>query len=193
MASVQPELKLIAAADQVEVTKRYVPSTEGAKFSRKYAEEMPIIKPKTVIVDALEKTDLEFSAWYPGHFADYYVCPPLQSHLKSMAMVVDVVDNKAGVPGSDLAKFVAAALTLPKWEKETYLVGDKLTWNQLVELAEAVKDVKFDVAYDSIETLEAGKVTRLPRHRSPYPYISDEQLQSMFAIFGLMFKRVYLI
>ncbi|KAF4784193.1 hypothetical protein HER10_EVM0005256 [Colletotrichum scovillei] len=181
-------------------TKRYVPSIWGAKFRREYAEEMPIIRPKILIIDALEKTNLEFSAWYPGYFADYYVCPPLESHLTSMAMVVDVVNNKAGIPGSgdvpvamtftsDLAKFVAAALTLPKWEQETYLVGDKLTWNQLVELAEAVKGVKFDVSHDSIETLKAGKVTKLPRHRSPYPYISDEQLQPMFAILGLMFER----
>ncbi|KXH50572.1 hypothetical protein CSAL01_11743 [Colletotrichum salicis] len=200
MASRQPELNLIAAADQAEVTKRYVPSIWGATFSRKYAEEMPIIKPKILIVDTLEETSLEFSAWYPAYFADCYVCPPLKSHLESMAMVVDVVNNKAGIPGSgnvpvaltftsDLAKFVAAAPNLPKWEKETHLVGDKLTRNQLVELAEAVKGVKFDVAYDSIETLEAGKVTRLPRHRSPYPYISDEQLQPMFAIFGLKFER----
>ncbi|KAK1478158.1 hypothetical protein CABS01_03460 [Colletotrichum abscissum] len=94
-----------------------------------------------------------------------------------MAMVVDVVNSKAGIPGSgdvpvamtftsDLAKFVATALTLPKWEQETYLTGDKLTWNQLVELIEAVKGVK-----------------------SPYPYISDEQLQPMIAILGLMFER----
>ncbi|KAI3538666.1 uncharacterized protein CCOS01_06275 [Colletotrichum costaricense] len=94
-----------------------------------------------------------------------------------MAMVVDVVNSKAGIPGSgdvpvamtftsDLAKFVATALTLPKWEQETYLTGDKLTWNQLVELIEAVKGVK-----------------------SPYPYISDEQLQPMIAISGLMFER----
>ncbi|KAK1462454.1 hypothetical protein CCUS01_08641 [Colletotrichum cuscutae] len=92
-------------------------------------------------------------------------------------MVVDVVNSKAGIPGSgdvpvamtftsDLAKFVATALTLPKWEQETYLTGDKLTWNQLVELIEAVKGVK-----------------------SPYPYISDEQLQPMIAILGLMFER----
>ncbi|KAK1726481.1 hypothetical protein CaCOL14_012189 [Colletotrichum acutatum] len=200
MASVEPELNLIAAADQAAATKRYVPSIWGAKFSREYAEEMPIIKPKILIIDALEKTSLEFSAWYTGYFADYYVCPPLKSHIKNMAMVVDVVNNKAGIPGSgdvpvamtftaDLAKFVAAALTLPKWEQEVYLVGDRLAWNQLVELAEAVKGVKFDVTYDTIETLRTGTVTKLPRHRSPYPYISDEQLQPMFATLGLMFER----
>ncbi|KAK1474176.1 hypothetical protein CTAM01_15975 [Colletotrichum tamarilloi] len=96
-----------------------------------------------------------------------------------MAMVVDVVNNKAGITGSgdvpvaktfasNLAKFVAAALTLPKWERETYLIGYKLTWNQLIELAEAVKGAKFDVS----QTLKA-----------------DEQLQPMFAILGLVFER----
>ncbi|KXH33327.1 hypothetical protein CSIM01_03241 [Colletotrichum simmondsii] len=83
-----------------------------------------------------------------------------------MAMVMDVVNNKAGIPGSgdvpvaitftsDLAKFVAAALTLLNWEQKTYLTGDKLAWNQLVELAEAVKGITFDVFRDSIETLKA--------------------------------------
>lgn len=115
-------------------------------------------------------------------------------------MVVDVVNNKAGIPGSgnvpvamtfttDLAKFVTAALTLLKWEQKTYLIGDKLTWNQLVELAEALKTVKFDVFHNQIETLKADKVTKLLYHRSPYPCISDERLHPMFAILGLMFER----
>ncbi|KAK1474177.1 hypothetical protein CTAM01_15976 [Colletotrichum tamarilloi] len=73
MASMQPDLNLIAAVDQSAATKRYVPSIWAAKSSREYAEGMPIIKLKILIIDALEKTNLEFSAWYPGHFADYFV------------------------------------------------------------------------------------------------------------------------
>ncbi|OHF01630.1 hypothetical protein CORC01_03120 [Colletotrichum orchidophilum] len=200
--SVEPELNLIAAADQANSTKRYVPSIWGAEFTSEQvhtssdycilfmktntyspvsrdAEEMPIVKPKILVADALKKTNLEFTTWHPGYFADYYVCPPLKSHLKSIVMAVDVVNNKAAIPGSgnvpvaftftrDLAKFVAASLTLPMWETETYLVGDKLTWNQLVDLAEAAKGVKFDVTYDSVER-RAGT--------------------NLFAKFGLMFER----
>ncbi|KXH64872.1 hypothetical protein CNYM01_05811 [Colletotrichum nymphaeae SA-01] len=58
----KPELNLIAAANRAAATKRYVPSIWSAKFKREYAEEMPFIKPKILIIDALEKTNLEFSA-----------------------------------------------------------------------------------------------------------------------------------
>lgn len=56
----------------------------------------------------------------------------------------------AAIPGSgnvpvvfshtfDVAKFVGALLTLEKWPLESYIMGDKMTWNQFLQLAEEVR------------------------------------------------------
>ncbi|KAH8748111.1 hypothetical protein F5883DRAFT_509355 [Diaporthe sp. PMI_573] len=198
--SVDPELNLIAAADRAKCTKRYIPSIWGAKYTREYAEGNVLAKPKIILTDALEKTNLEHTTWYTGYFADYYISPPLKSYINTLTIMVDVANNAAGIPGSgdvpvafiytlDLAKFVAASLALPKWRRETYLVGDKMTLNRLVELAESVKGVTFQVAYDSVDSLEAGKITELPGHLGSYQFFPKEQLQALLAAFGLMFER----
>lgn len=88
----------------------------------------------------------------------------------------------------DIAKFVAASLTLPRWEPQTYVIGDRVTWNELLVLAEEAKGTKFTVSYDSLETLKSGKITELPSHVSLYPYFPKEQLQGLFAAFGIMFE-----
>jgi hypothetical protein len=48
---------------------------------------------------------------------------------------------------------------------------------------------KFDVTYDSLETLRSGKITELPGQVSNYEYFPKETLQSMFAGFGLMYEE----
>ncbi|KAH6869438.1 hypothetical protein B0T10DRAFT_568906 [Thelonectria olida] len=59
----------------------------------------------------------------------------------------------AAIPGSgntsvtfthtfDLAKYVDRALDLEKWNPGSYIVGDKVTWNEFAEIAEAAKGVK---------------------------------------------------
>lgn len=40
---------------------------------------------------------------------------------------------------TDLAKYVAASLDLPKWEADYFVYGDRLTWNEFVRLAEEAK------------------------------------------------------
>jgi len=66
-----------------------------------------------------------------------------------MTLVLDVAGKKAAIPGSgttpitftysgDVAKFTAKLLTLDKWETESFIIGDRLTWNDFVKLAEEV-------------------------------------------------------
>lgn len=98
----------------------------------------------------LEKTSLEWTIICNGAFLDYYGMPKVKSYLTPTAIVVDMAAAKAAIPGSgntpvvftysgDVAKYTAAALTLPKWEKESYIIGDKLIWNEFVKLAEEVR------------------------------------------------------
>lgn len=39
----------------------------------------------------------------------------------------------------DVAKFVAEVLTLPKWDEITTIVGDRVTLNEFVQLAEEAR------------------------------------------------------
>ncbi|KAI8712566.1 NmrA domain-containing protein [Fusarium sp. LHS14.1] len=199
MGATEPELNLIAAADRAKSTKRFVPSIWGVKYTQEISDSFPIAKAKLAVTAALEKTSLEYTSWFIGYFADYYVAPHLPSHMTILRVVIDMANNAAAIPGSgdvpvaftytvDLAKFVSASLSLPKWQPETYLVGDKLTWNQLLALAEAVKGTKFSVTYDSVDSLKEGKVSELPSHPAMYGFFPKEQLQGILATFGLMFE-----
>lgn len=164
----------------------------------RFAAKFPVAQGKADVCRALESTGLEYTSWLTGYFADYYLAPPVKSNMTSLTVAVDVTNNVAAIPGSgdvpvvftytaDVAEFVAASLSLPKWETKTHLIGDKLTWNELVALAENVKGVKFDVTYDSVVFLKTGKITELPGQRVLYPMFPKEVLQGILSVFGLMF------
>lgn len=72
------------------------------------------------------------------------------SYLKPNVFVVDLSNNVAGIPGDgntpvtftytfDLAKYVLAILSLDEWPEESRVIGDEMTWNEFVALAEEVK------------------------------------------------------
>ncbi|KAF1807933.1 NAD(P)-binding protein [Eremomyces bilateralis CBS 781.70] len=198
-----PEVNLIAAADKATSTKRYVPTVWGVKIPDEMAALSSISKAKHAILAALAgTTSLEYTVWYPGFFSDYYVAPNVKTHMSIINVVIDVPNNTAAIPGSgdvlvvlthssDIAKFAAASLALPKWQPETYLIGDKVTWNEVLAIAEEAKGVKFQVAYDSIETLKSGKVTELPGNVAMYPFLPKEQFQSILSMFGILFSSGY--
>lgn len=99
-------------------------------------------------MEQLRQTDLEWTRFHVGYFLDYYGMPHIETHLPApFAFVFDIPNKVAAIPGSgddvfsltytqDVAKFVVKALGLPKWEEETFCYGDKVTWNQVLELAE---------------------------------------------------------
>jgi hypothetical protein len=95
-------------------------------------------------------TNLEYTVFYNGYFTDYWGMPVLPSHMPNITMILDIPNNAAAIPGSgnvpvifthtrDVAKFVAASLDLDTWEPETYVMGDRLTFNELLALAEEAK------------------------------------------------------
>lgn len=177
----------------------------------------PAATTKVAAMAELEKTSLEWTIICNGFFLDYWGMPKVKSYLSPTVIILDVAAGKAAVPGSgstpvvftysvDVAKYVAACLTLSKWERESYVIGTKLSWNDFVKLAEEVRGkchlsqlalhisnvasaVKFDVTYDSLDLLRSGKVTELPSHPYAYQYIPKEALQSMLATFGILFEE----
>jgi hypothetical protein len=98
-------------------------------------------------LEELKKTSLEYTIVYNGYFLDYFGMPHIKSYLHNTTLVVDIQSQTAAIPGSgnvsvvftytfDVAKFVGALLSLEKWPLESYIIGDKVTWNQFLQLAE---------------------------------------------------------
>jgi len=113
-----------------------------------------------------------------------------------MTMVLDIPNDAASIPGkgdtkitfthtSDVAKFVAASLDLSNWDKVSYVIGDKASWNEVLKLAEDAKGTKFKVVYDSTDKLQRGEATELPSHTALYGFLPKPQFQAVTAIFGL--------
>lgn len=151
-------------------------------------------------IKALEATSLDYTSVYNGYFLDYFGVPKVQSYLSPLALVVDVANDFAAIPASgdvpvvfthtwDIAKFVAAYVQKSTWEKEVYIIGDKITWKQFVALAEDARGKKFTVVYDSPEKLAKGEITELPSHTHVYPFFPKPMLQGFFAAFGNLFEK----
>lgn len=159
----------------------------------------PIAKAKAEIVDTVKKTNLEWTEVRNGIFTDFYVSPKIKSYIQPLSLVVDLPGNAAAIPGTgdepivfthttDVAKYVAELVTDSKpWEQVSVIVGDKITWNEFVKIAEKVKSTKFEVTYESDDTLKQGKITELPSHPHVYPFFPKEALQGMLASFGILF------
>ena len=67
--------------------------------------------------------------------------------MHNAATFLDIKHRTAAIPGSgdvpvtftfskDVARYVAAFLDLEKWEQRTFIVGDKVTMNEMVKIAE---------------------------------------------------------
>ncbi|KAK7710200.1 hypothetical protein SLS64_002313 [Diaporthe eres] len=190
------QLNLIKAADASSVTRRFIPSSFAIPYPEDGVAILPPLEHYFTSLKALEATSLEWAVVHNGTFLDYFAPPSLKTHHPHSVLVVDMEHNAAGIPGDgnapvtltytfDVARFVVAALDLGAWPRELRVVGDELTFNQLVAIAEEVKGVKFEVAYDSVENLRASQITELPGHTASYDKFPRERLQWFLAIFEL--------
>lgn len=164
---------------------------------------IPSVPHKLAAFSLLQQTtSLEYTVFHNGFFMDYWGIPGVKSYLARSPLIawLDIPNRSAAIPGSgdayahfthtsDVAKFVAASLDLPKWDKETFIYGDRITWNQFVKMAEEVKGVKFDVGYDSVDKMRKGEATELPGQVALYQFLPKEILQAMTAAFGLWFEE----
>ncbi|KAM5348281.1 hypothetical protein ACJ41O_008105 [Fusarium nematophilum] len=188
------QMNLVKAADASSATKRFIPSS----FAMPYPEDGPKILPPLQSyfdsLEALSKTGLEWAVVHNGTFMDYYFPPTVKSYYDHGTVVVDIPNAAAGIPGTgnepmtftytfDVARFVVAALDLPSWPRELRVVGDTLTYNELVKLAEDARRVKFDVKYDDLEKLRRSEVTELPGHQNDYKRFPKEVLLPFLSVF----------
>ena len=121
------------------------PSTNSDKLPR-HALLRPTTALKAVAITELAKTDLEYTSFVNGLFLDYLGMPAVPSHLAVGIKFFDIPNKVAVGLGTgtvplvmthtrDVGRFVVASLALDKWEKRSYMVGDRKSWNEVVEIA----------------------------------------------------------
>ncbi|KAB8217059.1 NAD(P)-binding protein [Aspergillus novoparasiticus] len=175
------QLNLIEAAIKSKSTKRFIPSDFGIIYNEQQASVFSPFKEYTLVSN--------------GFFMDYYGLPKVKSYLQPFVFAVDIANSTAAIPGSgnvpvvfthtfDVAEYVAALIGEEKWNERSIIIGDKLTWNDLVSVAETTKGTKFDVTYDDEEKLKTFQVTELPSHPAVYPFFPKEELQHVLAVLG---------
>ncbi|KAF6838358.1 nmra-like family protein [Colletotrichum plurivorum] len=197
---VPQEIELIRAADASKTTKRIISSGWGIPHHEGQINDLGSV-PYKLNAQAFLKNEtksLEHAVVHNGFFLDYWGAQAEKSYMAPITLVIDIPNNAAAIPGSgnvpvafthtrDVAKFVAAALDLERWEPDLFIVGDKVTWNEFLRFAEEAKGTKFDVSYDSVETLKTGQATELPSQIPAYPFFPKEAYQGLAATFGSWF------
>jgi nucleoside-diphosphate-sugar epimerase len=78
---------------------------------------------------------------------DYWGMPHVQTHLQPFTFGIDISSGTAAIPGDgnnvicmtytyDLATYLVKALDLDEWPEFTIIVGDEVTYNQILAMAE---------------------------------------------------------
>lgn len=97
-------------------------------------------------VEALKKTNLQYTRFAIGIFMDYFGIPNIPSHLTPFIWGVDVARRRAAIPGSgndimamtyskDVARFVERLLEDQDWPEYSIVSGSDVTFNQILALA----------------------------------------------------------
>ncbi|GIK05565.1 hypothetical protein Aspvir_009678 [Aspergillus viridinutans] len=148
--STTSELALLEAAKQAGVA-RFVPS----EWNSDCYDVVDLYSGKGIVWKAVQSSGLEYTRFInglwmnvfgPGCVRDeeealgaYKGRPPFAIDLKAGTAIITgdasqmVVISKT----QDIGRFVAAALDLPKWEPESRIVGDRITFTEVAELAKS--------------------------------------------------------
>lgn len=81
---------------------------------------------------------------------DYWGMPHVKTHLQPYTFGIDMASGTATIPGDgndvicmtytyDMAKYLVKALGLEEWPEFSVIVGDEITYNQLLDMAENIR------------------------------------------------------
>ncbi|EAL93729.1 conserved hypothetical protein [Aspergillus fumigatus A1163] len=122
---------------------------------------------------------------------DYWGMPVVRTNLTPYIFGINIQHCQAAIPGDgndvicmtytyDMAAFLIRLLDVADWPEFSIMVGDEVTYNQLLEMAEEIRGVKFKVTYDSKESIKNGQVTIPPMPQGDSS--SEEELKEMTAL-----------
>lgn len=167
--SVSAELNLLEGAKQAGVA-RFVPS----EWATDCHDVVELYSKKDIVWEAVKSSGLEYTrfinglwmnVWGPGCIRDKEEA--LSGYKGRPAFAIDLQAGTAIVPGDgsqkvvlttmqDIGRFVTASLDLPKWQPESRIVGDRLSFMEVVVL---VKEIcGRDLRVINIPTAELSKI-----------------------------------
>ncbi|OQE16751.1 hypothetical protein PENSTE_c023G04181 [Penicillium steckii] len=185
------QLNLIEAADKSKSTARFIPSEYSFIQTADLLAIDPSIQFWLDAANLLKASSLEYTRVIPGFFMDYWGMPHVKTNLQPYSFGIDISSRKAAIPGDgndvicmtytyDMAHYIIKALDLDEWPEFSVVVGDQVTYNQILAMAEEILGEKFDVTYDGIDQIEKGNVTNPPMP-SDLGY-SEEELTEVTAL-----------
>ncbi|KAF7585968.1 hypothetical protein BBP40_009759 [Aspergillus hancockii] len=197
----ESQLNLIEAADRSLVTKRFMPSEYSFVQTKNLLPIDPSIKYWLEAADLLAKTKLQYTRVIPGFFMDYWGMPVVRTNLQPFTFGIDIASCQAAIPGDgndvlcmtytyDMAAFMVRLLDEEKWPEFSVIVGDQITYNQLLQLAEQIRGRKFQVTYDNAEQIKEGNVT-VPPMPAETGYSVEELKETTALVSRLTIARVF--
>ncbi|CAG8066469.1 unnamed protein product [Penicillium olsonii] len=195
------QLNLIEAAERSASTKRFIPSEYSFVQTANLLSIDPSIQWWLDAADRLKASSLQYTRVIPGFFMDYWGMPHVQTHLQPFTFGIDISSGTAAIPGDgnnvicmtytyDLATYLVKALGLDEWPEFSVIVGDEVTYNQILGMAEEFTGKKFTVTYDSLEQIQAGDVT-VPTQPEGVDSSSDEPKEVTALVSRLTVNNVF--
>ncbi|KAF8586870.1 NAD-P-binding protein, partial [Ramaria rubella] len=147
------------------------------------SEPIAAYRPKTEVTDAVAKSGLEWTIYENGMFMNYFATGTKGiGYLNPFKFAVDVENGTARVPGTgdqkviytraeDIGAFVAASLDLKTWPRRSRMVGEAISHNKVISIAEKLRGRKFEVTYVSEEELRKSLDPNPP---SPFKNLGSE-------------------
>ncbi|KAJ5765941.1 hypothetical protein N7520_005500 [Penicillium odoratum] len=196
--SSRSQVNLIRAAETSTSTKRFIPSEYAYINTPELLELDPTTQWWLDAVECLKKTNLQYTRFATGFFMDYWGMPYIKTNLAPFTFGIDVLNYQASIPGDgncllsltysvDLARFVVKTLDLDEWPEYSIGVGEDISFNSMLKLAEEIRGKRFQVSYDSVEKLRAGQITMLSIPKDA-PY-SAQEVMEYNALFGQLAIR----
>lgn len=128
---------------------------------------------------------------------DYWGMPHVKTNLEPYSFGIDISSRTAAIPGDgndvicmtysyDMAHYMVKVLDLDNWPEFSVIVGDEVTYNQILAMAQKIlgefklvfqhgyafsraiyintiiQGEKFQVTYDSVDQIKVGNVTNPP-------------------------------
>ncbi|KAJ5681724.1 uncharacterized protein N7477_001664 [Penicillium maclennaniae] len=178
-AASQSQLNLIDAAERSSVTKRFIPSEYSFIQTPDLLPIDPSIQWWLDAAEKLKASSLEYTRVIPGFFMDYWGMPNIKTNLSPYTFGIDISSGSAAIPGDG-----------SDWPEFSVIVGDQVTYNQILAMAEEITGKKFKVSYDTLDQIQAGEVTVPPMPRG-IEYQEDELKETTALVSRLTVNGVF--
>lgn len=97
----------------------------------------------------LKGSSLKYTRVIPGFFMDYWGMPHVKTNLQPYRFGIDISSRIAAIPGDgndvicmtytyDMAQYMIKALDLDEWPEFSVVVGDQITYNQILAIVENI-------------------------------------------------------